>query len=243
MAPARPALVKPSAMPAPKSAQVFDVDAQRYDATRRALVPCFDAFYGNALEVIAAWGGPARPRVLDLGAGTGLFAAMVRAKLPFSSMHLVDASDSMLTLARSRFAHHGEISFGIADLAHADLAGPWDLVISALAIHHLEDADKRDLFRRIRAALAPNGLFVNAEQVLAPTKAMERLYEKQWQQGARNLGASVADIEAAKQRMLHDRCATVEDQLDWMREAGLSQVDCTFKAWRFAVLTGRSVPE
>ena len=100
-----------------------------------------------------------------------------------------------------------------------------------------------DLFRRIRAALAPNGLFVNAEQVLAPTKAMERLYEKQWQQGARNLGASVADIEAAKQRMLHDRCATVEDQLDWMREAGLSQVDCTFKAWRFAVLTGRSVPE
>ena len=43
--------------------------------------------------------------------------------------------------------------------------------------------------------------------------------------------------------MLHDRCATVEDQLDWMREAGLRQVDCTFKAWRFAVLTGRNVPQ
>ena len=237
------ALAKMKATTAPKSAQVFDVTAQRYDATRRALVPCFDAFYGNALEVIGAWGGPARPRVLDLGAGTGLFASMVRARLPASAMHLVDASETMLTLARSRFAHHGEISFAIADLSQAELGGPWDLVVSALAIHHLEDADKRALFRRICAALAPNGLFVNAEQVLAPTKAMERLYEKQWQQAARNLGACEADIEAARQRMLHDRCATVEDQLDWMREAGLRQVDCTFKAWRFAVLTGRNVPQ
>jgi hypothetical protein len=40
--------------------------------------------------------------------------------------------------------------------------------------------------------------------------------------------------------MSHDRCASVEDQLLWMRAAGLSQVDCTFKAWRFAVLSGRA---
>ena len=28
--------------------------------------------------------------------------------------------------------------------------GPWDLVISVLAVHHLDDDGKRDLFRRVR---------------------------------------------------------------------------------------------
>ena len=32
----------------------------------------------------------------------------------------------------------------------------------------------------------------------------------------------------------------MEDQLAWMRDAGLTQVDCSFKAWRFAVLSGRA---
>jgi trans-aconitate methyltransferase len=28
--------------------------------------------------------------------------------------------------------------------------GPWDLVVSVLSVHHLDDAQKRDLFRRVR---------------------------------------------------------------------------------------------
>ncbi len=28
--------------------------------------------------------------------------------------------------------------------------GPWDLVISVLSVHHLDDEGKRDLFRRVR---------------------------------------------------------------------------------------------
>ena len=45
-----------------------------------------------------------------------------------------------------------------------------------------------------------------------------------------------ADRDAALGRMRHDRCDTVEDQLRWLREAGLAEADCTYKAWRFAVL-------
>ena len=36
-----------------------------------------------------------------------------------------------------------------------------------------------------------------------------------------------------------DRCAPVGVQLDWLRELGFDQVDCPYKAGRFAVLTGR----
>jgi tRNA (cmo5U34)-methyltransferase len=212
--------------------------AAGYDAARRALVPCFDAFYGNALEVVADWGPPEGARVLDLGAGTGLFAAVVLDRFPSARLRLVDVSPDMLAQARRRFAgaDPSRVAFGVLDMAEGDLGGPWDLVVSALAIHHLDAGAKRALFARVRAALAPGGLFVNAEQVLGPGDAAEARYKRLWEVQARAAGASDDDIGRAQERMRHDRCDTVEDQLRWLREAGFAGADCTFKAWRFAVL-------
>ncbi len=122
----------------------------------------------------------------------------------------------------------------------ADLGGPWDLIISALAIHHLADADKRSLFARIRAALPPGGLFINAEQVLGHDPQTEARYARIWLDQVKAAGVPEAEIAKAHERMSHDRCASVENQLAWMRDAGLTQVDCSFKAWRFAVLSGRA---
>ena len=39
--------------------------------------------------------------------------------------------------------------------------------------------------------------------------------------------------------MAHDRCATVEAQLGWLREAGFGDVDCPWREGRFAVVAGR----
>ncbi len=223
----------------PTAAVAFDADAARYDAQRRALVPDFDAFYGAALDLIDDWGGPAAPAILDLGAGTGLFAALVRGRRPAARLHLIDGSEAMLAVARRRFAGQAEVTTEVADMAAADLAGPWDLVISALAIHHLSDPDKQRLFRRIHAALMPGGLFVNAEQVLGPTPAAEARYQRLWATQARAAGASEADLVAAAARMRHDRCAPVAAQLAWLEAAGFTDVDCSVKLWRFAVFSGR----
>jgi tRNA (cmo5U34)-methyltransferase len=219
-------------------ARSFGAAAAGYDAARRALVPCFDALYGNALEVIADWGPPEGACVLDLGAGTGLFAAMVLDRFPSARLRLVDLSPDMLARARRRFAgaDPSRVAFGVLDMAEGDLCGPWDLVVSALAIHHLDAGAKRALFARVRAALAPGGLFVNAEQVLGPGGAAEARYHRVWESQTRAAGATNDDILRARERMRHDRCDTVEDQLRWLREAGFAGADCTFKAWRFAVL-------
>ena len=224
----------------PASAPAFSRDAAGYDATRRGLVPCFDAFYGAALDLIAQWRGPAAQplQILDLGAGTGLFAAQLLARYPDARLHLLDGAQGMLDEARARFAAYPSVSFVLADMASAELGGPWDLVISALAIHHLDDAAKQALFARIRAALRPGGLFVNAEQVLGPTREAETRYARVWLEQVRAGGVPETEIAKAQERMRHDRCATVEDQLRWLREAGFNDVDCSFKAWRFAVLSG-----
>lgn len=80
---------------------------------------------------------------------------------------------------------------------------------------------------------------MNAEQVLGPSQDAEARYVRFWHEDIRALGVSEEEIARAADRMAFDRCASAEAQLGWMREAGFSDVDCSFKSWRFAVLSGR----
>lgn len=165
---------------------------------------------------------------------------MILERFPAARLTLVDGSTAMLDRAREQFGDDPSVAFRVADLATCDLEGPWDAIVSALAIHHLEQPAKKDLFARIRSALAPGGLFVNAEQVLGPTPEAEDRYVRFWHEDIRALGVPEDEVARAAERMAFDRCAPVENQLAWMREAGLTDVDCSFKDWRFAVLSARA---
>ncbi|MGC4852729.1 class I SAM-dependent methyltransferase [Micromonospora sp. DT4] len=227
-------------------ADVFDAVAGTYDEARRRLVACFDAFYGTAVEVAtpplrAALSAGRTPEVLDLGAGTGLLSLLLAAAVPGVRLTLVDAAPAMLARATdelsARSVPHRTVQ---ADLSDELPSGRYDAVVSALAIHHLDDAGKRALYRRAAAALTPGGVFVNAEQVAGPTPALDRRYDEVWMARITELGSSPEEIAASRERMRYDRPATVADQCRWLDEAGLVDVDCYFKEWRFAVFGGRA---
>ena len=121
---------------------MFDAQAADYEALRRRLVPSFDAFYGAAVAALELAGRPLR-RVLDLGAGTGLLARAIAREHPDCELVLLDGSPAMLEQARRSLGEHA--CYVDADLTATLPPGPWDAVVSALAIHHLEDPAKRDL--------------------------------------------------------------------------------------------------
>jgi tRNA (cmo5U34)-methyltransferase len=216
-------------------AQVWDAAA--YDAPRRRLIPAYDLFYGRAADLVARTVAPTpAPAILDLGAGTGLLAAAVLERCPQARMTLFDGSPEMLDHARERFAGRRQMRFEVGDLAGPLAVGPWDAVVSALAIHHLDDDRKRALFARVHAGLRPGGIFVNAEQVAGPSSWLDARYQEAWCDDVRALGATVEEIAAADRRMEADRCAPVDDQLRWLAEAGFEHGDCWMKDGRFAVL-------
>lgn len=214
--------------------QAFSSTAALYDRHRSRLIPCFDALYGWATELLP----PDANRVLDLGAGTGLLSMFVRARLPEAELHLVDFSEAMLAQARARFAGDARVTVELADYAAGSLQGSYDAVVSALSIHHLEQETKQQLFRAVLDVLLPGGVFINAEQVLGPTPVLETRYRELWLQQVRALGTTEQELAASLYRQQEDRCATVEEQLGWMRTAGFRDVDCWFKDGRFAVLAG-----
>jgi cyclopropane fatty-acyl-phospholipid synthase-like methyltransferase len=98
-----------------------------------------------------------------------------------------------------------------------------DVTISGFAIHHLEHERKRSLFAEIARSLTPGGVFANLEVVASASAARHREF-------LTAIGRQEDDPE--------DRLATVEDQCAWMRDAGLSDVECLWR-WRgYALLVG-----
>lgn len=224
-------------MPETAAIRSFTVAAGEYDATRRQLIPCFDGFYGTALDALSLAGDDVG-RVLDLGAGTGLLSGMVRAALPEAELTLLDGSAAMLEGARARVGSE-RATYVVGDLRDALPVGPFDAVVSSLAIHHLDDEGKRSVYARVLDVLRPGGAFVHAEQVLGPTPALEERYWATWLRDVRASGIAEEQLQASVDRQALDRHAPLEPQLAWLRELGYADVDCLFKDGRFAVMVGR----
>ena len=219
---------------------VFEASARDYDRARRQLVPQFDELYGAVLESIP-YGAADAFRVLDLGAGTGLLSAVVAEAYPNARLTLVDFSPRMLeeTLRRLASYEAGRFDFSVLDYAKEPLRGEYEVVVSALSIHHLEDEEKRRVFGKVHGVLVAGSIFVNEDQVLAPSPEIEKRYHEWWVRNARERGVSEEHLAASLERIKQDKNATLEAQMAWLGEAGFEAVDCPYKNRRFAVYGGR----
>ena len=218
-----------------QSRAVFDATAARYDRDRMKLIPGHEAFYAAALELIPT----DAMRIVELGAGSGLFSAMLRAAFPEAHLTLIDFSEPMLSLAKARLGDDAQVTFMLADYTVEPLPNGCDAIVSSLSIHHLEDERKRALLQRILEALKPGGLCVNADHIAGPTVELEEVYQLRWLADVRALGATEQQISDSLYRQQEDRRTPVAVQLAWMREAGFADVDCWYKCSSFAVMAGR----
>lgn len=221
-------------MTGPAAADAFSEHAHEYDAVRRRLVHGYDDFYGAVVQVVRQIDGEVG-RVLDLGAGTGLLTVEVARAFPEARLEVLDASEAMLGYARQRLGGAVQ-AVHVADMNEWLPDGPYDAVVSALAIHHLEHPQQQRLFSAVRERLRPGGVFVNAEQVTTAVPELRPAYDAQWYERNRAAGATEHELHEARTRMVHDRCADVPTLLRWLAEAGFTGVDCVYKTWQLAVL-------
>lgn len=219
----------------------FDAVAEAYDAQRRQLIPCFDAFYGTAASLVTP-DGPS-PSILDLGAGTGLLTAFIAARVPDARFTLIDFSGAMLAQAKARFAGLGDrVRYVEGDYAAQPFGETYDYIVSSLSIHHLPHEGKRALFRKIAGSLRSGGVFVNADQVAGESPYYDAYYRKRWEEDVLASGIGRAAFEASIERRKQDINATSGDQLAWLREAGFAEADIVFRHYDFAVFHARKGP-
>jgi ubiquinone/menaquinone biosynthesis C-methylase UbiE len=108
--------------------------------------------------------------VLDVGAGYGVVSEEVLLAFPAARITLQDYSQPMLDRARQRLADHSErLRYVMCDLTDPSwplqVGGPFDLAVSAIAIHNLRDPAKiYACYRAIRDLLKPGGYFLNCDR-------------------------------------------------------------------------------
>ena len=219
----------------------FNKYAERYDQSRQKLIPCYSDFYKTIIKVIP-FASSTPLSVADLGAGTGLLSKQILKAFPQSNMTLVDISEEMLNVAKSRLNLYSNIDYQLSDYSQELPSGNYDLIVSSLSIHHLSDKNKKKLFRGIKESLNPNGMFINADQVLGETEEIENLYHSTWLSEVKKNGITETELSEALDRMKEDKMASLSSQIEWLKESGFSEVNCWYQNLRFAVYSGMNEP-
>lgn len=97
--------------------------------------------------------------VMDFGAGTGLFASKVAPAV--RSTVAVDVSRAMLEQLAQKPELAGRVRIACRDLLETPLDAPVDLIVSAMALHHVEDTGR--LMRVFFDHLKPGGRIALAD--------------------------------------------------------------------------------
>jgi tRNA (cmo5U34)-methyltransferase len=171
----------------------FHFDPASYLELMAAEVPAFERLQDEVAEAARA---PGARTILELGTGTGETARRVLAAHRGAHLVGIDASERMLAVAREALP---EADLRVGHLEEELPAGSFDLVVSALCVHHLDGPGKADLYSRVAGVLAPGGRVVVGD-VVVPLHAAD----------------AVTPIDG-----LYDTPSTAAEQLGWLEAAGL----------------------
>ena len=189
---------------------------------------------------------PQPARVADLGCGDGFLARAVLSEFTAAHALLMDHSEEMLRRAQESMASFaGRFEIRLGDLSEPlppQDGGPFDLIVSGFAIHHLPTARKRSLYGEVFDLLAPGGLFVNVEHVASPTPELGEVHDDAYiDRIAAVTGRDRAEVGREYQGRpdkADNILDPVEAQVGWLREIGFEHTDCYFKWMELAVFGG-----
>lgn len=218
----------------------------------RPAVPMADEQIDTLLRIINA-ANPEPLTVLDIGCGDGILGKAILERYPSSRCVFLDFSEPMIKSARKNL----EKLESRAELVDGDFSveswtklvkagGPFDVVVSGLAIHHLTDERKKEIYKEVYGLLKPGGLFLNLDHVTSSTEWVERIFDTQFIDSLckahRRAGSSLSRDEISgryyQRPDKEDILATVRAQLDWLRKAGYENVDCFFRILALALFGG-----
>ena len=227
-------------------------DSAIYRAIAAVAVPRRDEMM--AALVAAAPFAPDEPiKILELGSGEGLLAAALLARFPRASLTALDGSESMRRETTTRLAEFGArarvAAFELPTLDWWDRMFGVDLIVSSLALHHLNDAKKQYFYKAAAERMSPRGALLIADLIEPQHSSTRNAAADRWdglaRQQAESMGAPALYQRFLDEHWNHFRFPDAADQpaalmhhLVWLRHAGFVGVDCVWMDAGHAVFGG-----
>jgi len=233
-----------------------ETDSQTFLDIGEVAVPSRDEQLEVLLSLVPAQRDEAFTAV-DLCCGEGAFSAGLLERFPRACVLALDGSETMLDRARQRLAPFGSrAQVRPFQLGHRDwlddLPTPIRCIASSLALHHLDRAGKRRLFRQLYRKLEPGGALLIADIVEPASDVVRLSFAAAWDELARrqslDLSGSLDTFHSARDQGWNpyanpepepgETPFRLIDQLKWLEEAGFSDVDCFWMRAGFAIYGG-----
>jgi tRNA (cmo5U34)-methyltransferase len=201
---------------------------------------------------------PGQQHILDLCCGEGILTRALLDRFPVYYLHGFDGSPKMIERVQALLAGYERFAsrlFDLADKNWRELPWPVHAVVSSLAIHHLDASQKQDLFRDIFAMLAPGGVFIIADVIQPVTQLSADLAGKMWDEAVRErsleLDGNLLGYEQFQKMQWNsfvypeqgpdpmDKMSPLFDQLKWLEQAGVADIDVFWMKAGHAIFGGR----
>jgi tRNA (cmo5U34)-methyltransferase len=218
--------------------EFYDGLSPLYDEAILRCVPRYEEMLWAILRYVPDDLDP--KRILDLGVGSGNLARLILDRFPGADLVGVDISREMLAVCRQRVTGD-RLTLVQSDFRNLDLEhGSFDLVVSSISIHHIDDAAKQALFRDLYCLLRPGGVIAYSDQFRGETAETYAKHMERWRREALDLGATEDEWRTwMTHQDDHDHHAPLGDQMAWLRAAGFLDVDCPWRYLLWTVLLGR----
>jgi len=197
--------------------------------------------------------------IVELAAGGGILARAILERFPACHYVALDGSEVMRDhLSRSLAMFGNRLEVRPFELEEQDwrvaLPAPLRCVLSSLAVHHLSDEGKRQLFKDISERLEPGGALLLADIVKPATPHIAELFARQYDDIVRAQSvATYGDLRGYESFQelkwnyfiydyadpnSYDKPSLLSDQLLWLREAGFGMADCFWMQAGHAIYGG-----
>lgn len=217
----------------------FETEAFEFDSQIVRIIPYYDQMITALIDSVQ-FDTSESIRIIDLGCGTGTVAKRLGDKFPNSTIVCLDIASKMIDIAKYKLNNRKNTEFIVGDFSTIDFKEPFDVVVSSLALHHIQaDDEKKEFYTKIYNILTKSGQFLNADVVLASTDYQQKINMNRW---IDYMNKSVP-MEEIQQRWIpahktEDRPSKLIDQLKWMDEIGFKTVDVIWKYYNFSVYGG-----
>lgn len=217
----------------------FNEVAAEFDQLMQKIMPDYH-FFQKALVENLPFDVTDAFRVIDLGCGTGNLGKMILERFPRSEVVCVDFSADMLKAAEQKIGKE-RAKFMQCDFYQLEFPGKFDAVVSSLALHHLRtEEDKRVFYQKMYDAMNPNGVHLNAENVLSPDPVLQKEFIDRWRKFMRK---SFSDEEIDRVWLAgyydDDHPVTLSCHARLMAQTGFRHFDVILKSYHFALLYAR----